>query len=274
MAAAPLPPKSDSNKANIPVVNITDFTPPSGIWFEWGTQAWMDMLMSKAMIVKQAHPIITHTFLPILRLSDDPNTIDEGWAEIKTKREVIKWSDSPRQRWRKSYGNFVREAEWALLQLRKHFSQQQYEDIVIGTSVALSHENSGKFLDMMNSMSDKSKAKVKTKPQDPNKQSRLEKIIFENFNPGGFLTGPAVMTKTDMAGGEVIMEIPDCGWHSCGKQADLPNPNALPEEGCLLICKGAFEALFNGQNGGLKMAFDPHLPEKSCTVRMSWDAAQ
>ena len=46
--------------------------------------------------------------------------------------------------------------------------------------------------------------------------------------------------------------------------------NALPEEGCLHICKGPFEALFNGEGGGLKMEFDPHLPETSCTVRMSW----
>ncbi|EEB80510.1 hypothetical protein GPB2148_3328 [marine gamma proteobacterium HTCC2148] len=44
----------------------------------------------------------------------------------------------------------------------------------------------------------------------------------------------------------------------------------MPEEGCLNICKGPFEALFNGEGGGLKMEFDPHLPETSCTVRMSW----
>ena len=30
------------------------------------------------------------------------------------------------------------------------------------------------------------------------------------------------------------------------------------------------EALFNGAGGGLKMEFDPHLPQTSCTVRMSW----
>ena len=46
----------------------------------------------------------------------------------------------------------MREVEWALLELRKHYSQKQYEEIVIGTSVALSHETSGDFLKMMNSM--------------------------------------------------------------------------------------------------------------------------
>ena len=32
--------------------------------------------------------------------------------------------------------------------------------------------------------------------------------------------------------------------------------------------------MFKGENGGLKMEFEPHLPETSCTVRMSWDTGQ
>ena len=50
----------------------------------------------------------------------------------------------------------------------------------------------------------------------------------------------------------------------------LPNPDALPEQGCLLICKAPFEKLFAGKNGGLSMEFEPHLPDTSCTVRMRW----
>ena len=38
----------------------------------------------------------------------------------------------------------------------------------------------------------------------------------------------------------------------------------------MLICKGAFEKLFDGAKGGLEMDFEPHLPDTSCTVRMSW----
>ena len=30
------------------------------------------------------------------------------------------------------------------------------------------------------------------------------------------------------------------------------------------------EKLFDGKDGGLSMEFEPHLPETSCTVRMSW----
>ncbi len=69
------------------------------------------------------------------------------------------------------------------------------------------------------------------------------------------------------------MEVPDCAWHVCAAPDSLPNPQALPEQGCLLICKGAFEKLFAGKGGGLAMEFDPHLPETSCTVRMRWKAS-
>ena len=94
--------------------------------------------------------------------------------------------------------------------------------------------------------------------------------MFETFNPAHWLTGPATITEYNPGAGLTVMEIPDCGWHTCGPADRLPNPNALPEEGCLHICKGPFEVLFNGDGGGMKMEFEPHLPETSCTVRMSW----
>jgi hypothetical protein len=96
--------------------------------------------------------------------------------------------------------------------------------------------------------------------------------MFDMFNPAGFLTGPAEITEFDPANGKAVMEVPDCAWHICAAAESLPNPDALPEQGCLLICKGAFEKLFDGQDGGLRMEFDPHLPETSCSVIMSWKA--
>ena len=245
----------------------------SGFYSNWGPQAWIDMWMSNAMLVKKAMLLISHTFVPILRLSGDQEQVDRDYAAIKSRRELIKWSDSPREKWRKRYGNFVREVEWALLELRKYYSQKQYEEIVIGTAVAVSHETSGDFLKMMNSMSEKNKNKKPRASRDGSKKpGRWATFMFETFNPAHWLTGPATITEYDPANGLTVMEIPDCGWHTCARADSLPNPNALPEEGCLNICKGPFEALFNGEGGGLKMEFDPHLPETSCTVRMSWDA--
>ncbi len=246
--------------------------PQRGGWYyNWGPQAWIDMWMSNTMLVKKAMPIISHTFVPILRLSGDKEQVDRDYADIKSRREDIRWYESPREKWRKRYGNFVREVEWALLELRKHFSQRQYEEIVIGTSVALSEENSADFLAMMNSMSEKNRKKQTRVGADGSTEpGRWMKFMFRTFNPAHWLTGPADITEFDPANGLTVMYIPACGWHTCGPADRLPNPHALPEEGCLNICKGPFEALFNGAGGGLKMEFDPHLPETSCTVRMSW----
>jgi hypothetical protein len=243
-----------------------------GFLYHFGPQAWIDMVMSYFMIVRQAWPLVSYTFLPILRMTTDPERVDREYAEIRSRREKIRLLDSPRERWRKQYGNFVREAEWALLELRKHFLPAQYEEIVIGTSVALGKENSQGFLDMMNRISEK-KAPEGSRPSDgPKEPTRRQKMMFDMFNPAGFLTGPAEITEFDMAGGSMVMEVPDCAWHICAAAESLPNPEALPEQGCLLICKGAFERLFDGKDGGLSMEFDPHLPETSCTVRMSWKA--
>jgi len=245
---------------------------PGGLLYHYGPQAWIDWFMTHQMIVKKGGLLIPYTFLPILRMTTDAERIDREWAEMKSRRESVRWFDSPRERWRKGYGNFVREIEWALLELQKHFTPAQYEDIVVGTSVAVAHESSQGFLKMMNSMSE---TKVpKNAPSGPQKPSGFQKLLFDMFNPAGFLTGPAEITEFDAASGSAVMEVPDCAWHICAKQESLPNPNALPEQGCLLICKGAFEALFDGSEGGLKMEFDPHLPETSCSVRMSWKAPQ
>jgi hypothetical protein len=240
-----------------------------GFLYHYGPQAWIDMVMSRRMIVKQAWPLVTYTFLPILRMTTDPERIDREWAEIRSRREAVRFFDSPRERWRKHYGNFVREAEWALLELRKHFTPAQYEEIVVGTSVALAHENSADFLKMMNSMGERN-AKATKVSEGPSRPKGLQKLAFDMFNPAGFLTGPAEITSFDTARGTAVMEVPDCAWHVCAAAESLPNPDALPEQGCLLICKGAFERLFDGKDGGLSMEFEPHLPETSCTVRMKW----
>ncbi len=255
----------DERRAQLDVAGRTR----QGFLYHWGPQAWIDMVMSKRMIVDRAWPLVHYTFLPILRMSTDPEQVDRDFTTIRARREDVRFFDSPRERWRKRYGNFVREAEWALLELRKHFTQQQYESIVVGTSVALAHENSADFLKMMNGMSDQA-ADKKPSGDGPQKPKGFQKLAFDMFNPAGFLTGPAEVTELDPAKGSATMFVPDCAWHVCAKAESLPNPDALPEQGCLLICKAPFEKLFAGENGGLAMDFEPHLPDTSCTVRMSW----
>ncbi len=160
-----------------------------GLLYNWGPQAWIDMIMSRQMIVKRAWPLIPYTFLPILRLTTDAARIDREWIDMRSRREQVRWFDSPRERWRKSYGSFVREAEWALLELRKHFTPAQYEDIVVGTSVALAHENSQGFLAMMNSLTD-TKPSHEAAAGGPKKPAGLQKLAFEMFNPAASSPGP------------------------------------------------------------------------------------
>ncbi len=235
-------------------------------WYHWGPQAWIDMWMSKAILLNKSMPLVTHTLLPILRLSGDAAEVDAGYRDIKTRRELTKWSDSPREKWRKRYGNFVREAEWALLELRKHYGQAQYEEIVIGTCVATAEETTADFIAMMNTMSEKNRHK-RGQRKAP---GRLQKFIFDTFNPAGFLTGPAEMRDMDMDAGTMTMYVPDCAWHRCAASDSLPIPGELPAEGCQMICKGPFEALFSSPENGLRMEFEPHLPDTDCTVRLRW----
>ncbi|MCP4240558.1 MAG: hypothetical protein GY772_08335 [bacterium] len=241
-----------------------------GLLYHWGPQAWIDMFMSRRMIVEKAGQIIVYTFLPVLRLLSDPEKIDLGWEHMKSRREKVRLFDSPRERWRKHYGNFVREAEWALLELRKHLGQPQYEELVIGTAASGALEFSPGFVKRMRDISKTKVPKQAERVGTPSEPSRRQKLMFEMFNPAGFLTGPAEIREYDAANGSMQMYIPDCAWHVCGPAERLPNPAALPEEGCLLICKGSFERLFNQPDGALSMEFEPHLPETSCTVRMRW----
>lgn len=242
----------------------------SGLLYAWGPQAWIDMWMSKRMLVRAAMPIVSHSFLPILRLSGDATAIDRGYRDIRSRREIVRWYDSPREKWRKRYGNLVREMEWALLELRALFPRKQYEEIVVGTCVALSEETSADFIKMMNSMSEKNRTAAPGSSDGGDRPTRWEKLVFDMFNPAGFLTGPAEVRSLDKGAGTMTMYVPDCAWHTCAPASSLPRPDQLPAEGCQLICKGAFEALFNGRGDGLGMEFEPHLPETSCTIRMWW----
>ena len=51
----------------------------------------------------------------------------------------------------------------------------------------------------------------------------------------------------------MTLYIPDCAWHTCAAQETLPNPDQLPAEGCQLVCKGPFEAMFANDDTDLNM---------------------
>jgi hypothetical protein len=246
--------------------------PEGGFSYHYGPQALIDMVMSKRMIADRGGPMIQFTFVPMIRIaSDDPEEIDRGYAEIMSRREKIRLWDSPRERWRKNYGNFVREIEWALLELRTHFSQEQYEEIVISTGAALARQGSQKEIDFLNKEARKAQLEREQNPGKTREPGVLKAMMLRILDPGrfaAFLVGESEITEMDPDAGTAVMEVPNCAWHTCPDPDSLPRTDALPEQGCLLICKGIFERVFDGEEG-VKMDFDPHLPETSCTIRLS-----
>ncbi|MCZ7530188.1 MAG: hypothetical protein M5U31_07455 [Acidimicrobiia bacterium] len=245
--------------------------PTGGLSYNYGLQAIIDMAMSQRMIAERGGPMVQFTLVPMIRIAaDDPAEVDRAYLDICSRREKIRLWDSPRERWRKNYGNFVREMEWALLELRKYFTQEQYEEIVVGTGAALARQGSQKEIDFLNKQAQKAEAERQRNPGKQQKNTRLRELLLKIFDPGrfsAFLVGESEITEMDPDAGTAVMEVPNCAWHTCGDPDSLPNPDALPEQGCLLICKGVFERVFDGSEG-IKMEFDPHLPETSCTIRI------
>lgn len=245
--------------------------PEGGFGYHYGPQALIDMVMSKRMIADRGGPMIQFTLVPMIRIaSDDPEAIDRDYADMRARREKIRLWDSPRERWRKNYGNFVREMEWALLELRTHFSQEQYEEIVISTGAALARQDSQKEIDFLNRQARKAQLEREQNPGNNEEPSAFKAMLLKAFDPGkfaAFLVGESEITEMDPEKGTAVMEVPNCAWHTCPDQDSLPKADALPEQGCLLICKGIFERLFDGEEG-IKMDFDPHLPETSCTIHI------
>lgn len=254
--------------------------PLAKLRYHFGLQAFVDMFMSDRIIAGDGARVVTHTFMPMLRLLvDEPAALEADYLEIRSRREPVRAWDSPRERWRKNYGNFVREVEWALLELRPHFPREQYERVVIETLASFSRLDEKGHIDALNRRVANMRRDRKERADrraagedvpDPDQEGFMSQVLAKIMDPTrftAFLVGDAEVTELDHSTGSAVMEVPDCAWHTCPKPDSLPRPGTLPQEGCLLVCKGLFEEIFDGTEG-LKMVFDPHLPETSCTIRM------
>ena len=52
-----------------------------GFLYNYGPQAWIDWFMSHQMIVKKGSPLLPYTFVPILKMTTDPDRIErDGWT--------------------------------------------------------------------------------------------------------------------------------------------------------------------------------------------------
>ena len=244
----------------------TEPIPVKGFWGNWGFQAFVDLILGK-LAMKTLAPLVPHTFVPIIKLcSDDRNAVAAAYKTVLDQKEPIRFFESPAEKWRKTYGNFVREMEWACSELRRYFNKRAYEDLVINATADYIDDALGTIIDSLK------KSMLMQRDMFSGKQTRMSdllhkisgmmtKVFFEKVvNITGWLAGNVEIHEVDLRNGVMVMEYTDC------LMLRAPRLKALPEECCLLGCKGACEKLF--EEGPVRMTLDTRLPETTCEVRM------
>ena len=237
--------------------------PAGGFLHKWGLQAWADLFIGR-WALKQLAPLVPHTLVPIIKLcAPSRRDVTSAYEIILAQKEVARRSDSPREKWRMAYGNFVRELEWACTELKKYFNKAAYEDLVINATADYIRGALGAVVASMNRMMVMGHKNLK------NNQSRLlKKIIhistaffFEKVvNLTGWLVGEVKITEVDMGAGIMVMEVVDC------LMLRAPRLKSLPEESCLLGCKGGCEKVY--EEGAVRMMLETRLPETTCEIRI------
>ena len=243
-------------------------------WQRWSLQAWLDYVLIKIMFGRVGD-VIPKTYVPILRLvCEDVEKVDEDYRRVVSLREPIRLFDSPRERWRKIYGSYVRELEWVYRELQRHFPTEEYQELVIDILARTMRDWLRAFMPSMERMTRTDDAAAVDDPtvgKQPGPVARaaakgVEKAIngwfgrwlMNNLNPASFIVGPVEIKM--LPDGELEMYIPRCWMHTA------PCDGRTQDEACVQGCKGACERLF-GPDAPMTMLFEPHLPEYSCTLR-------
>ena len=238
-------------------------------WQQWNLQAWFDFAMIKMMMSKVGD-VIPKTYMPILRLvCEDAAKADAEYEQVVALREPVHLFDSPRDKWRKIYGSYVRELDWVYGELRDHFSQEEYEELVVDIMARTIRGAMSAFLPSLEKMT--RTADTPATPRVARKKSGagglVEKMfqgavgrwIFKHLNPMSPIVGPVEMS---MSSKKIELFIPVCWMHTA------PGDGRTQDRACLQGCKQACEAVFNGRTP-VSMYFEPHLPDYACTLTVS-----
>jgi hypothetical protein len=242
-------------------------------WKKWNPQAWVDFIMIKIMMGRVGD-VIPKTYVPILRLvSEDVGKVDSEYAQVLAMRERIGWLDSPRDRWRKMYGAYVRELEWVFGELRQHFPKQEYEELVVDIMARNIRDWLGAFLPSIERTTrtgDEATSSPHSGRREPSAIARFAartmertlngpvgRFLMNHMNPVNAIVGPVEMKL--LPSGDLQMYIPRCWMHTA------PGDGQTQDQTCLWACKGACERVFGPQSIA-PMVFEPHLPDFSCTL--------
>jgi len=244
-----------------------------GGWSKWNLQAWIDFLVVRTMM-KNVADCIPKTYVPILRLvAEDAGKVDDEYQQVLALREPRRWTDSPRDKWRKLYGSYIRELEWVYGELRKYFPKHEYQELVVDIMARTMKDALGNMLPTV----EKGTRSAADRDRDPNLATRKPNAVARWFahqveramvgapgqwlmghaNPMNGIVGPTEMKFLD--DGNIEMFIPRCWMHTA------PGDGQTQDQTCLWGCKGASERVF-GPDSIAPMYFEPHLPDFSCTL--------
>ncbi|ORW13787.1 hypothetical protein [Mycolicibacter longobardus] len=186
--------------------------------------------------------------LPMLRqVADDRQAVDSGWKAVSATRVRRGARLSARESWRRRYGQFVRELEWAITGLVAVLPRDDVEQLV-SDAVASRLRRWLRFL----------LPAFGTVGLVP--RGLYPGVMDAGVSVATFLVGPIQRTGVE-PDGTLIYEIPECAMHTATEAG------VAQEHSCLMACKAACEKVFD-KDSAMPLEFDPHLPGLSCTLRV------
>ncbi len=215
----------------------TEPKPCYSLYYNWGHMAISSYLMGKAAI-KKVYPFITRTLVPILKLcSDNRKDVEDAFKKIQELNEKIRFFDSPYEKYRKIYGNYVREIEWCCVQLRKYFTKRAFEDLIIDSTYSYNIGVMGKSVNSFNKMMLTGRTRKIVSKKPGKMDASINRIVtkFLNFsfkhvfNLVFWMVGDVEFEEYNVRTGEMVLKVPDC------LMLRAPRMKQLPEESCLLI---------------------------------------
>ena len=230
---------------------------------EWGLEAiWCAFVMRSEM--KHMGTLVEQTYLPILRLvHEDFHRVEKGYAGVRARRKRVQPWSSPRRRWEVTYGNFVRELEWACGELKPRLSEPDFEDLIVTTIGSRMADWIGWMKPMM----------ARADRRTPGGMAAAMKKAGRRMDAAMIaMTAPIVgeVEVRSSEGGTIEMYIPECAMHTVVSRTE-PQTNS-----CLYGCKAACEAYM--ADGPMTIHFEPNLPAFDCrmwvTVRGANDGAE
>lgn len=218
---------------------------------EWGLEAiWCAFVMRSEM--KHMGNLIEQTYLPVLRLThEDFDRVERGWAGVRARRKRTQPWSSPRKRWAVTYGNFVRELEWACEELKSRLPEKEFEELIVTTMGSRLDDWIGWMKPMM----------TRADKRTPGGMGKAMKKAGRRMDVALIAMTAPIVGEVEVRGekdGRIEMYVPDCAMHTVVSRTQ-PQTNA-----CLYGCKAACEAYM--ADGPMAIEFEPNLPAFDCTM--------